>query len=114
VIFAGVPFHLIALRKNRSAALRSRLAVNKKSIVAQAPVVMLVAVYRSHLLRVATGSDPGVDDWLHIGFPGLPRPYLGRTAAVAGLTFRREMNGRCWMTSTRWSTGRWRNGSFLV
>jgi hypothetical protein len=36
VIFAGVPFHLIALRKNRSAALRSRLAVNKKSIVAPA------------------------------------------------------------------------------
>jgi hypothetical protein len=28
--------HVIALRKNRSAALRSRLAVNKKSIVAPA------------------------------------------------------------------------------
>src|SRR5271165_1671371 len=30
VIFSGVPFHLIALRKNRSAALRSRLAVSRK------------------------------------------------------------------------------------
>jgi hypothetical protein len=31
VIFSGVPFHLMALHKNRSAALRSRLAVSRKS-----------------------------------------------------------------------------------
>src|ERR1700733_9794416 len=36
VIFSGVPFLLIALRKNLSAALRSRLAVSRKSTVAPA------------------------------------------------------------------------------
>jgi hypothetical protein len=36
VIFSGVPFHLIALRKNLSAALRSRLAVSRKSTLAPA------------------------------------------------------------------------------
>jgi hypothetical protein len=36
VIFSGVPFHLIALRTNRSAALRSRLAVSRKSTVVPA------------------------------------------------------------------------------
>ena len=36
VIFFGVSFHLIALRKNRSAALRSRMAVSRKSTVVPA------------------------------------------------------------------------------
>jgi hypothetical protein len=31
VIFAGVPFHSIALPKHRAAALRTRLAVSRKS-----------------------------------------------------------------------------------
>jgi hypothetical protein len=36
VVFSGVPFWPIALRKKRSSALRSRLAVNRKSTVARA------------------------------------------------------------------------------
>ena len=54
VIFSGVPLCPIALRKKRSAALRSRLAVNRKSTVAEGNPDMKKAVALALTLTAAS------------------------------------------------------------